>query len=200
MQAAVLWTGGKDSALALYRTVQDRVPLTLLATFVPAGEVRFGAHPIDQMARQASQLGLPHHTFVVTQPYDDGYLTALGQIKSSFGVDTIVTGDIDYVNGRPNWIAECGAKVGLNVRLPLWHESREALLREVMERGITARISWIKDEMLPASWLNRIIDDRFIADIVKLHSQTGIDICGENGEYHTMCERLPPLARIRNRM
>ena len=34
---------------------------------------------------------------------------------------------------------------------------------------------------LDAAWLGRVIDERFAADI----ATTGVDACGENGEYHS---------------
>jgi diphthamide synthase (EF-2-diphthine--ammonia ligase) len=40
---------------------------------------------------------------------------------------------------------------------------------------------------LDPHWLGRVIDDRFVQDIVA----TGIDPCGENGEYHSFAFEGP---------
>ncbi len=46
--AVVLWTGGKDSCLALHLS-KYKYHIKALATFVPAGEGEFRAHPQSEM-------------------------------------------------------------------------------------------------------------------------------------------------------
>jgi diphthamide synthase (EF-2-diphthine--ammonia ligase) len=70
---AVLWTGGKDSALALYRARDAGASIDLLATFVPEGDVAFHAHPISQMRLQAQALRIPHTCVPIRQPYRESY-------------------------------------------------------------------------------------------------------------------------------
>ncbi len=67
-KAVVLWTGGKDSALAL------QVSLTLynirrLACFVPADNRQFYAHPTRLMELQARKIGLPIEFMPISEPY-----------------------------------------------------------------------------------------------------------------------------------
>src|SRR6187399_1608364 len=70
MKSAVLWTGGKDSALALHRSAG--LGVTELVTFVPP-DAHFQAHDLELMAWQARALGLPHRRVVVGLPYQEGY-------------------------------------------------------------------------------------------------------------------------------
>lgn len=44
----------------------------------------------------------------------------------------------------------------------------------------------INTSILSADWLGRELDTNFIADI-----PTEVDLCGENGEYHTFCYAGP---------
>ena len=44
---------------------------------------------------------------------------------------------------------------------------------------------------LDSSWLGRIIDEHFLDEIVA----TGVDPCGENGEYHSFAFAGPVFAR-----
>jgi uncharacterized protein (TIGR00290 family) len=194
-QVAVLWTGGKDSALALYRTADQGVAIRALVTFVPSGEAVFKAHPLDTMDLQARQLGIKHRNIEVSEPYREGYIAGLTRLRDKFSVSAVVTGDIDLVEGLPNWIVECCSTIGLEVVMPLWQQEREMLLRDVVDRGIVSQVSWINRDALPPEWLGRTIDANFICDIVALSARTGIDVCGENGEYHTMCRVLPPVRR-----
>jgi diphthine-ammonia ligase len=184
-RAAVLWTGGKDSTLALFRAKDAGADVRLLATFVPEGLTDFKAHPIPVMKRQADQLGLEHREIPIAQPYRESYIAALRDLREWYQLDCVVTGDIDLVEGHTNWIAECCEGINLRVFNPLWQANRENLLRELLRREILAQVSWIKDARLPRDWLGRRIDTQFIHDIIALSAVTGIDICGENGEYHT---------------
>ena len=104
-----------------------------------------------------------------------------------------MTGDIDFVDGFPNWITECSEGMDLSVVCPLWQMPRERLLGELIWRGIAADITWIREDALPKSWLGRRIDERFIEDVVALSAKAPLDICGENGEYHTMVVAFPGL-------
>jgi uncharacterized protein (TIGR00290 family) len=191
MSAVVLWTGGKDSALALYRARDMGIDVERLVTFRPVdASTPFLAHPIDDIRRAAEMVGIPHECVPVGEPYREGYVSALHEIGDAFGIDTVVTGDIAPVNALPNWIAECCESACLKFMAPLWECRRDLLLREVVDRGISARISWINSPHIPPSWLGRTIDEHFIDDIQALACTSPIDICGENGEYHTTVEHV----------
>lgn len=189
----VLWTGGKDSCLALFRALEAKMDVRALATFVPARDAPFQAHPIEIMQRQAMQLGLPHEQVLVSPPYRTSYEEGLLRLKTLFQIDAVVTGDIAEVAGLPNWIEQCSAAAGLKTIRPLWHAPRSALLHELVARNLQAQVSWINHPCLPPDWIGRTIDHALIEDITRLAETSGIDLCGENGEYHTMVRNLPPI-------
>jgi uncharacterized protein (TIGR00290 family) len=191
-RAAVLWTGGKDSALALCRARDAGFDIACLATFHPAGqEAPFKAHPLEQLREVARVANFELDLIPVREPYREWYVKGLRDLRNKRHITSVVTGDIDLVDGLPNWIRQCTEDLGLEAVMPLWHDNREALLRELIQRGIVARISWINSEQIPQTWLGRIIDKAFLSDILSLARQFQIDICGENGEYHTMVEHIP---------
>ena len=70
--AAVLWTGGKDSALALHEARQAGCRVRGLVTFAPP-EPDFLAHPIAFMKLQAAALALPHWLWPVHEPFHESY-------------------------------------------------------------------------------------------------------------------------------
>ena len=198
-RAAVLWTGGKDCTLALCRAHECGVDLACLATFYPTQEASpFKAHPIEDLRKIARNANLEHVLLPVTEPYRAGYVSGLTDLRDTYGINAVVTGDIDMVDGFPNWIRECTQGLAIETITPLWQLPRERQLREIVERGILASISWINSPHIPQTWLGRIIDGRLVEDIVTLAKQVPIDICGENGEYHTMVERIPITARNRS--
>lgn len=193
--AAVLWTGGKDSALALYEAGRNGCRVRCLATFAPP-QPDFKAHPLTVIRLQAQALGLPHHVLPVTAPFAAGYETALRKLRDEFGVGCAITGDIDEIDGKPNWIGERCRAVGMRVHLPLWGRERELLLEQLLERGFRTRISCVDMRRLDASWVGRELDGSSIAELRAVHARTGIDLCGEEGEYHTLIVDGPSFARL----
>ena len=191
-RAAVLWTGGKDCTLALYRAREAGVPVACLATFVDPDH-SFKAHCVDEMSVQAAKLGMPIHYLPVVPPFREGYVRQLTVLRDQFGIDTVLTGDIDFVDGHPNWIAECCSSLGMHAVFPLWKEPRLKLIRELIERKIEARITWINHAAIPAEWMGRILDADLLKDLLRLEERAGVDPSGENGEFHTMVTDFPPL-------
>jgi diphthamide synthase (EF-2-diphthine--ammonia ligase) len=96
------------------------------------------------------------------------------------GFSGVVFGDIHLADVRA-WYEDRVTAAGLNHVEPLWGEPPAVLLNEFVSSGGRAVVSCIELARLDESWLGRVIDDRFAAEIVA----TGVDACGENGEYHS---------------
>ncbi|MBX9768294.1 MAG: hypothetical protein K2X47_13555 [Bdellovibrionales bacterium] len=185
-RVAVLWTGGKDSALAYWRVRESGLSVVALITFVPESEVEFQAHPQSEMREQAKCLGIPLYFCKVSEPYRDSYVSQLLKLKEKLQISGVVTGDIDFVSGEPSWIVACCEDARLNVLRPLWQEARNSLLADFVRRKARARVTWINHPAIPKEWIGRSVDANFVRDMNALCAKTGIDLSGENGEYHTM--------------
>jgi diphthine-ammonia ligase len=182
MKSAVLWTGGKDSALALLRS--QALGVTELVTFVPP-DAHFQAHDLTLMACQARAIGLPHRRLLVEPPYQQGYERALTELYAS-GIERVVTGDIAAADGQPNFIAMCAERVGMSVALPLWGVDRREHMHEIVALGFDVIITFARDPWLAAAWVGRHLDARALAELEQLSRENGLDLAGENGEYHSM--------------
>lgn len=181
----VLWSGGKDAMQALCHAREAGHQVVALATFAPPSP-RFLAHPLSQVRRQAAALGLPHLLVTIEAPFDLGYERALAKLKEEWQLDGVVTGDIDSVAGAPNWIRERCRPLGLTVHTPLWQQSRQALLADLLARGIVAHLSCVDTDVLTPEWVGRVLDKGALAELQQLAATLGFDACGEQGEYHTM--------------
>jgi len=182
MNSAVLWTGGKDSALALHRSAA--LGVTELVTFVPP-DAHFRAHDLELMGFQARALGLPHRRIVVGLPYRQGYERALAELLSS-GIERVVTGDIAPVDGHPNFISSCAESVGMSVALPLWGIDRREHMQSIVALGFDVILTFVNEPWLDASWVGRHLDAQALAELAELGRSNGLDLAGENGEYHSM--------------
>lgn len=206
--AAVSWTGGKDCNLALLRSVAaadgDALDVRALVCFHPPGVARFRAHPIWLQQRQAAALGLPLVMKEVDASqhegsYADAYAACVRSLARDLGVQVLVTGDIDLVgSSTTNFITDvCDAcragGVDMRAWLPLWQQDRAALLDEMLRAGLDIRFSCVKSPHFSAAWVGRRLDADAVAEMAK-RGAAGLDLTGENGEYHTMVVGGPHFA------
>jgi uncharacterized protein (TIGR00290 family) len=179
---AVMWSGGKDSALALWRARERGLDVRWLLTIHDAAteRVRFHATPISSIAAQARAARLePIHVPTTWEGFDVALREALAGLKRA-GCTGLVFGDIHLADVRA-WYEERTRAAGLEHVEPLWGDEPGALIREFVSIGGRAVLTCVETSKLDASWIGRVIDDDFVRDVEK----TGIDPCGENGEYHS---------------
>jgi uncharacterized protein (TIGR00290 family) len=188
MSHALMWSGGKDSALALWRARQRglRVDWLVNVSDRATGRVRFHATPTAAIARQADAAGVR----LVSLPTDwETFDVSLRQALDALvrdGCRGVVFGDIHLADVRA-WYEERTRAAGLEHVEPLWGEASAALLAEFVAIGGRAVLTCVETAKLDRSWLGRVIDADFVRDI----AATGIDPCGENGEYHSFAYRGP---------
>lgn len=178
----VLWTGGKDSMMAML-AARERLHIACLATFVPKPARPFRAHPVETMKAQAAALGLEHRVLPVGEPLAESYERAIDSLAAE-GIDTLVTGDMDRVAGHDNWIVERARDV-VAVERPLWQVDRIAALRELLRRGVRAVCTLSYDNVFSEPLVGRELDEELVGQLIERHGVDGFDACGENGEYHT---------------
>ncbi|MEL6428130.1 MAG: hypothetical protein AAFP22_13615 [Planctomycetota bacterium] len=189
--AAVLWTGGKDSCLAVLDVV-ERMNVTRLVTFAPDPPRPFLAHPLETMAAQAAALGIEHTIARLAGPLLEAYERAIDALVDE-GVEVLVTGDMDRVAGHDNWIEE-RARGLVEVERPLWHADRIGVLRRLSKLGLDVVCTLARKDAFEESIVGRRFDAALIEELTARHGVDGFDACGENGEYHTCVLDAPGFA------
>ena len=180
--AAVLWTGGKDSYLSLL-AARDRLRITRLVTFAPHPPRPFLAHPLALMTAQARSLGIEHVIARVEGPPAEAYERAIDSLADQ-GIEVLVTGDMDQVAGHDNWI-EARARGRARVERPLWKADRAAVLRSLLDYGIEAVCTLARKDSFEETIAGRRLDAALVDELLARNGHEGFDACGENGEYHT---------------
>jgi uncharacterized protein (TIGR00290 family) len=186
------WSGGKDSALALYRArhlfnQQQGLNVTTLLTMLDETQERSRSHavPLHVMQAQANALGLELITPSASwENYERVFTETLKDLKEQ-GFTTGVFGDIDLQAHR-DWEEKVCAEAGLEPLLLLWHESREKLAREVLDLGFRTVVVCVNGRYLDETFCGREYDEAFLKDLPE-----GVDACGENGEFHTFVYDRP---------
>ena len=190
--AAVLWTGGKDSMLALL-AVRRRLRVRCLATFTPDPPHPFLAHPLESMVAQSASLGMEHRVLPVRPPLEAAYEAAIDTLAAE-GIEVLVTGDMDRVDGHESWIVE-RSRGRVEVERPLWGADRRATLRSVVELGLRVVCTLSRDDSFDPPIAGRELDGDLVEELVRRQGVSGFDACGENGEYHTCVLDGPGFAR-----
>jgi uncharacterized protein (TIGR00290 family) len=97
----------------------------------------------------------------------------------SQGYNSALFGDI-FLEDLRKYRVEKLAALGISCEFPLWLESSASLMDEFLGAGFRAIVVCVNEQMLDKSFCGRIIDANFVRDL-----PPNVDICGENGEYHS---------------
>ena len=191
-RAVAFWSGGKDSALALDRIRRaGEFEIASLITTISAEYRRVSMHGVRQelVERQAAAIGLPLDIMPVGPDSSNAtYVAALRKTLASWrerGVRHAVFGDIFLADLR-QWRESLLAELGMSGVFPLWQADTHDLAGEFLSRGFKALICCVNDAWLGERDVGRALDREFFAGL-----GSGIDPCGENGEYHSFVHAGP---------
>ena len=183
MKFAVSYSCGKDSTLALHKMLEQGHEPVCLVVMVKEDEDRSYFHGADRamLEQYAKELAIP----VITCPtegatYHTAFERGLSKAKA-IGAEAVCFGDIDIEQNR-RWEEERCKAVGLFSFFPLWRRKREEIVHEVIHLNYKCLIKSINRKILPMDLLGTVLTE---ASVLAMES-AGIDICGENGEYHTL--------------
>ncbi|MEI8233958.1 MAG: diphthine--ammonia ligase [Verrucomicrobiota bacterium] len=180
------WSGGKDSALALHRLLQDsRYEVVSLLTTCNDHFQRVSMHGVrlELLEKQAEAIGLPlEKVFVSKQSSNEEYQQKMSACLLAYkerGVSACAFGDI-FLEDLKCWREVNLAKVGMHGIFPVWKIDTRELIREFFALGFGTVITCTNDAYLGEEAVGRVIDADFIASL-----PPEVDPCGENGEFHS---------------
>src|SRR4030043_1111006 len=188
MRIGVLFSGGKDSTLALHKAT-EKEEVACLITVVSKNEESYMFHTpnIDVTSLQAEALGLPLIRKVTEGKREEELKDleeAIAQAVKRFKIEGVVTGAVEsaYQSTRIQNICDRLTISSIN---PLWKKNQQALLEELVSQGFAVIISGVFAYPLDQSWLGKEIDKALIERLVLLGKKFGISVSGEGGEIET---------------
>ncbi len=180
------WSGGKDSALALYELQKNNgYEVLALLTTLTEGYNRISMHGVRRvlLEEQARSLNLPLEIMYITQTANnDEYIDRLKKTLESYkgkGATVVVFGDIfleDLRKYRESHLAE----IGMKAVFPLWKRNTAELACAFINLGFKAVVTCVDSNILGKEFTGREFDEQFLAEL-----PYGVDPCGENGEFHS---------------
>ncbi len=174
---AAMWSGGKDSCLAVWRFVKSGGKVDKIICMLNENSTS-RAHGLnkDVVYRQAEAVGLE---VVFGSSTWGSYGEVLRGIIEELDAQKIVFGDI-FLEEHRSWIEDLCSKVGVQPIFPLWGDDTLNLAEEFVSEGFEAYVVAVRKDV-DASILGKKFDEKLIETLV----DSGIDPCGENGEFHT---------------
>jgi uncharacterized protein (TIGR00290 family) len=191
-KAVMNWSGGKDSALALHKILEQKeFDVKYLLTSVNKHWQRVSMHGVrrELLKKQSEAIGIELiEIFLPESPSMEIYETEMNKtlgLLQDKGVSHSIFGDI-FLQDLREYREKQLNKQHLQAVFPLWQIPTENLIEEFIELGFRAVTVCVDAEKLDRSFCGRLIDQKFVAEL-----PTGIDVCGENGEFHSFVFNAP---------
>jgi uncharacterized protein (TIGR00290 family) len=180
------WSGGKDSAMALHEILAGRqYEVIALLTTVTEDYDRISMHGVRRvlLERQAESLGIPlAKVLIPKQSSNEEYETRMAQTLTKYkelGVNSVVFGDI-FLEDLREYREQNLARLAMKGIFPIWKRDTTDLIQTFIALGFKAITVCVDTQVLDRRFVGRTIDQQFMTDLPKT-----VDVCGENGEYHS---------------
>ena len=191
-KAILSWSGGKDSALALHEIRKNNgyEIVSLLTTFTKDYD-RVSLHGTRRilLERQAESIGLPLHKIFIpkkasSEEYEQKMKKSLVKFQES-GVSEVIFGDI-FLEDLRKFREEKLSQVGMRAAFPIWKKDTRKLAHQFVELGFKAIVTCVDTKILAKKFAGRTIDEQLLAELPPT-----VDLCGENGEFHSFVSEGP---------
>ncbi len=192
-RVAVLFSGGKDSGLALsYALKYADVKCLIIIISKNPESYMFHTPNISWAPKQAEMTGIP---IIVQETRGEKEIEledlkkAISKAKKQYKIDAVVTGAIESVY-QASRVQSITNELGLECFNPLWQRDQLAHLKELVDSGFDIIIIGTFGEGLE-KLLGRKIDNKFIEDVRLLRDRLKINPAGEGGEYESFIINAP---------
>lgn len=190
------WSGGKDSAMALYELKKNRhYEVAALLTTVTEEYDRISMHGVRRtlLEQQAESLGLPLEKVSIAKGVsNDEYESKMTDVLIRYrgrGITSVAFGDI-FLEDLKKYREDNLSKIGMNGIFPIWKRDPVELAHTFIRLGFKAVITCIDSTVLDKSFAGRAFDERFLSEL-----PPNVDPCGENGEFHSFVYDGPVFSR-----
>ncbi len=174
---------GKDSTLCIDRMISKGYEPIALLVMVNELEDRSYFHGVNSEMMEGISKSLDIPIIMGKskgEDYKDIMVEKLKEAKK-LGAEIAVFGDIDIAD-HYEWCSQRCMEASIDYEFPLWQEKRADIVHEILSKGYKCVIKAIENGKLPPSVLGKVIDD----DMLEVFKNYNVDLCGENGEYHTV--------------
>lgn len=195
MRISALFSGGKDSAYALYLLQQQGWEVARLLTVIPKASDSYMFHypNVKWTKLQAEAMGIPIR-YRESSGLKEEELKDVEELMKAEDTDGFVCGAIasDYQWSRLNGIAQ---RLGKPLHAPLWRKDQLTLLEDMVHAGFKFMIAGVYAEGFDEGWLGKVITSRSIKELKSLRDKYRISVSGEGGELETFVLDAPNFSK-----
>lgn len=199
-KAAVLFSGGKDSSLALHKAVRAGYEVVVLLAMLPETMDSMMFHTPNEMLlkKQAEMLNLPLMIEKTKAREEREELSDLKELiaagKEKYKFDTIVVGGISssYQGKRIKKIAD---DTGLEIYVPLWDYTSDKLWNELLSEGFKIILTKISCDGISKEFLGEIIQENELVKLRNLAKKYKFKLNFEGGEAETSVLWMPEFSK-----
>lgn len=196
MKLATLFSGGKDSGLALYKASKEQGnEISCLISIFSKNPESYMFHvPNIKLTKiQAKAMQIPiiiQKTKGEKEEELKDLKKAIKKAKNKFKIEGIVTGALasNYQKSRIEKICE---ELKLKCMSPLWQENQFEILNDLIKNNFEVMVVGIFAYPFSEEWLGKIIDEKTIDELRELTKKFKINPAGEGGEIETFILDCP---------
>ncbi len=178
---AALYSGGKDSTLAIHRMWEQGKKVELLITIVSENKFSYMLQQVNVnwTELQAQAMGVKH-VFYSTKGEKEKELVDIEEALKKYNVTELITGAVasKYQADRINNI--CG-KLGITHYSPLWGMDPLEELEEISAK-FNAIVTQVAAEGFDDSMLGARVDEKMIEKLQRLYQKYKVNMSFEGGE------------------
>lgn len=185
-KVTVSWSGGKDSALALYLILSSgKYQVSHLHSVIDEDTHRVGMHGISEtlLERQAEAIGIPLEKIYLPSSRSDGMyrerMSSFYEKCAADGIKAVVFGDI-FLEDLKAYREKLLNPFQLEGLFPLWNVDSADLMSMFLNKGFKTAICAADARYFSKDDTGRVLDMEVISMLPSV-----VDPCGENGEFHT---------------
>lgn len=185
-KAIISWSGGKDCTLALHHVLKQNIfKVEYLFVTINKAYQRVSMHGVrkELITRQGMSIGihtrklyLPETT---TNEWYQKMMEAEMLLMQHRGIHDVIFGDI-FLQDLKNYRETQLSKIQMNAHFPLWNRNTKDIYKEFIAFGYKAKIISVNLKKLSKEFLGKDLTLDLINDF-----PLDVDVCGENGEFHT---------------
>lgn len=189
MKSVILYSGGKDSTMAVYESQKNGDEIYALLAMVSRNKESYMFHVPDiHMVDYCSAAMEIPSIDVLTDGIKEEELNDLEQTLTRLkekGIEAVYSGALEsvYQKSRIDKICE---KLGLKSISPLWHKDPIKYMNEIVDLGFEVIITSVSAYGLTKEWLGKRITHETIEEIMELNQKYGIHPAFEGGEAETL--------------
>jgi diphthine-ammonia ligase len=188
MNAAALFSGGKDSLYSLHLIENQGIQVDHLITLLPTLPWP-SPHAENMDALKMLAISMGKNLTIVDCREEE----ALVETLRSLDVDALMAGDIN-VEAHLIAFENICRKAGIELLEPIYGRNTLELFHEIFGLGFKALITGVNLKDLGADWLGFIISKETGNEFL---SKIGdVDPLGENGEFHTLVLECPLFSKL----